>query len=107
MPRKQHARELTYGRVRQWELRMSDKKTVPGYVGTLDMQDPESIRRYVADVIAMTTEPSIASLKRLEMLTEMADRLEARATHQAPVVSISLEQARAASAELMRRKQSG
>jgi hypothetical protein len=75
MPRTKHPRELAYGRGRQMIERMSDKKTVPGYAGTLDMQDPESIRRYVADVIAMTVEPSIAALKRLEMLLEMADAL--------------------------------
>lgn len=101
MPRREHPRELGYGRGRQWVERMSDKKTVPGYAGTLDMQDPESIRRYVADVIAMTVEPSIAALKRLEMLLEMADRLPQPETKSAAVVK--LVDAKAAAEELQRR----
>ena len=55
---------------------MSDKKTVPGYPGTLDMQDPESIRAYVRDCLAMSIDPSVAGLKRLEMLEEHAAKLE-------------------------------
>jgi hypothetical protein len=69
--------ELLNGRVAQYKGTggVTDKKTVPGYLGTLDMSDPDSIRAYVADTIAMSTDPTIAGLKRLEMLMEMADRL--------------------------------
>jgi hypothetical protein len=79
MPRKEHPRELGYGRVAQWKQAMSDKKTVPGYVGTLDMQDPVSVRAYVRDCLAMSVDPSVAGLKRLEMLEAHAERLEAQA----------------------------
>lgn len=78
MTRRQHPRELRYSRVSQWQQRMADKKTVPGYAGTLDMQDPESIRAYIRDCLAMSIDPSVAGLKRLEMLEEHAAKLDAK-----------------------------
>jgi hypothetical protein len=100
MPRRRHARELEPSRVAQWVKSMSEVKLVPGY-GELDMQDPESIRTYVRHALALN-EPTGPGLKRLEMLLEVAGALPQAKT--AAAAPISLEQARAASAELMRRK---
>lgn len=81
---------------------MADKKTVPGYSGTLDMQDPESIRAYVRDCLAMSIDPSVAGLKRLEMLEEHAAKLEAKASKPA---ELRLIDPKAAAEELARRQQ--
>lgn len=68
-------RELRKGRVERWADRMSEKKTLADG-SQVDMADPVSIRRYVRHALAMS-EPTIAGLKRLEMLQELATQLEA------------------------------
>jgi hypothetical protein len=105
MPRR---RELVYGRTKEWQDRMADKKTVPGYAGTLDMADPDSIRAYVRDQLAVGTDPSVAQLKRLEMLSELATQLDASKAKTAGVrPALSLVEAQAASEELRRRQGGG
>src|SRR5688572_20504812 len=100
MPRRQHARELEPSRVTQWVKRMSEIKVVPGY-GELDMQDPESIRAYIRHSLVLD-EPTIAGLKRLEMLGEVADRLSENGARTGHAV-IKLVDAKDAAAELERR----
>lgn len=84
----------------QWVKRMSEIKLVPGY-GELDMQDPEAIRAYIRHSLALD-EPTIAGLKRLEMLGEVADRLRANGAG-GPVSVVKLVDAKAAAEELQRR----
>lgn len=70
----------------------------------LDMQDPESIRRYVRRQLAVNVEPSQASLARLKMMLEVADSLP-QPDKQAGAV-VKLVDAKAAAEELQRRLQS-
>lgn len=54
---------------------MSDRHNVSGF-GDLDMQDPAEIRRYIRWFIAHTHSPTSAMLQRIEMMDEMATKLE-------------------------------
>jgi hypothetical protein len=85
--------------VAQWVKRMSEIKLVPGY-GEVDMKNPESIRSYVRHSLALD-EPTIAGLKRLEMLNEIAGSLpQAKAVRDQ---GLKLVDGAAAAAELRRR----
>lgn len=79
---------------------MSEKKTAPDG-SAVDMQNPESIRAYVRHQLLMVAEPSVAGLKRLEMLLEVADSLP-QPDKQAGAV-VKLVDAKAAAEELQRR----
>lgn len=54
---------------------MADRHHVTNY-GELDMQDAESIRAYIRWYMAHNQAPTAAMLTRIEMLDEMAGKLD-------------------------------
>jgi hypothetical protein len=73
MPRHDN-RGLPPGRLRAWTSKQSHHIRLND--GTeIDMGDPDSIRAYVRNTIANMVEPTAPQLRRLEMLSEMADKL--------------------------------
>lgn len=87
-------REPHNGRVKAHEMGdTTDRKLLPGYAGVLDMSDPDSIRAYVRHALAMNS-PTIAGLKRLEMLMDIAAALPvSAATSPAKLVLVDAKDA--------------
>jgi hypothetical protein len=60
------------------------------------MLDPASIRAYVRQQLALNIDPTASQLRRLEMLSDHAAELEAKATAAAPPAATSQDELAAA-----------